>query len=231
MLGTLRRTYNGVNKHVARRVVPSLYRGVPTSQLVTLGNADGAWKVPIDSVQPGAICYCVGVGWNASFDVDLANRDCRVFSFDPTPNAIAYIEKLDYPRDRLKFLPIGVWSENTTLEFFMPADGVVNLSVKNVHLTGESVKAECKTLTTIMHELGHDRIDLLKVDVEGAWKEIIDSMVRDNIRPSLFCVEFDSPTSTFKVMRTISDLKKIGLELADIDRDNYLFVQSSLITR
>lgn len=78
-----------------------------------------------------------------------------------------------------------------------------------------------------MRELGHDRIDLLKVDVEGAWKEIIDSMVADDIRPSIFCVEFDSPTSTLKVARTIRELKRIGLELADIDRDNYLFVQSA----
>jgi hypothetical protein len=139
------------------------------------------------------------------------------------------METLEYPRDRLQFLPIGVWSENTTLEFFMPADGVVNLSVKNVHLTGVSVKAECKTLKTIMGELGHDRIDLLKVDVEGAWKEIIDSMVADDIRPSLFCVEFDSPTSTLKVIDTIRQLKRIGFELADIDRDNYIFIQKALV--
>jgi FkbM family methyltransferase len=227
--GNLRRLYNGLNKLAARRIIPALYRPAAVGKVLTMGKGHGAWRVPIDQIRADMVCYCVGVGVEASFDVQLAEMGCQVYSFDPTPNAIAYMETLDYPRDRLKFLPIGVWSENTTLEFFMPADGVVNLSVKNVHLTGVSVKAECKTLTTIMRELGHKQIDLLKVDVEGAWKEIIDSMVADDIRPSIFCVEFDSPTTTLKVARTIRQLKRIGFELADIDRDNYLFVQSALV--
>ncbi|MHA6720042.1 FkbM family methyltransferase [Sphingomonas sp. RS6] len=229
--GNLRRLYNGVNKHIARKLVPMLCPRVSTGAIITMGRGHGAWRVPAGSVRPDMICYCVGVGVEASFDLELAAAGCQVWSFDPTPTAIDYMEKLDYPKDRLQFLPIGVWSENTTLEFFMPADGIVNLSVKNVHLTGQSVKAPCKTLRTIMAELGHDRIDLLKVDVEGAWKEIIDSMVEEDIRPDLFCVEFDSPTSTAKVVSTVRQLAKIGFVLADIDRDNYLFIQSSLVAR
>ena len=227
--GNLRRLYNGINKHAARRIIPVLYRPVAAGRLVKMGNGYGAWRVPIDRIRAGMVCYCVGVGIDASFDIRLAQMGCQVYSFDPTPTSVAYIATLDYPRDRLRFLSVGLWSENATLEFFMPADGVVNMSVKNVHLTGVSVKAECKTLTTIMRELSHARIDLLKIDVEGAWREIIDSLVADDIRPSIFCVEFDSPTSTLKVARTIRRLKRIGLELADIDRDNYLFVQSALV--
>lgn len=227
--GRLRRLNNGIHKHAARRIIPALYRPVCTDPIVQIGKNHGSWRVPAAAIRRDMICYSVGVGMEASFDVELAERGCRVWSFDPTPNAIAYMQTLDYPRDRLTFLPIGVWNENATLEFFLPADGIVNLSVKNVHLTSESVKAECKTLATIMASLGHDHIDLLKVDVEGAWKEIIDSMVRDDIRPTLFCVEFDSPTSTLKVARTIRALRRIGYALADIDRDNYLFVQPSQI--
>jgi FkbM family methyltransferase len=194
-----------------------------------IGEHHGAWRVPADCIRPGMVCYCVGVGEEASFDLTLAKRGAQVYSFDPTPNAISYINRLDIPPN-LTFMPLGVWNKNETLEFYLPEDGEVNLSVKNVHLTKRCVKAECRTLASIMKELGHTRIDLLKVDVEGAWAEIVRNVIDDKIPVGIFCVEFDSPTSVRKATQHIDLLARNGYELCGIDRDNFLFVNRRFIS-
>lgn len=224
LTGKARRLYNGVNKHIARRVIPATAKRRSDVPVVRLGDGHGAWNMPAAAVKPGALAYCVGVGTQASFDIAMAEAGARVLSFDPTPTAMAYMETLDYPREQMTFLPIGVWRANETLRFFQPADGIVNFSVKDIHGTGQYISAECRTLRTIMDEHGHTSIDILKLDVEGSWAEIIDSMIAQKIPVGVLGVEFDSPTSTLKAMTYINRLRDYGMDLIDIDRDNYLFV-------
>lgn len=200
---------------------------IPTSDLplTRVGSAEDARMVPVGLLEEGFVCYCIGVGDRVTFDLDLVERGCRVFAFDPTPESIEYMKRVDYDEERLTFEPYGVWSENTTLRFFAPAaSGGVNWSVVDLHSTGEYFTAECKTLSTLMAEHGHDRIDLLKLDVEGAWEPILDSMLRDGIRPRILVVEFDSPTSIGKIRRMVARLDKAGFALGHFRGEDFLFV-------
>ena len=140
------------------------------------------------------------------------------------------MRSLDYDRKRLTFEPYGVWSENTTLRFYQPAVAEkVNWSVLDLHATGEYFEAECKTLSTLMTDHGHDHLDLLKLDVEGAWQPILDSMLAENIIPTVLAVEFDSPTSVGKVRRMVGRLEQAGLRLAHFEREDFLFIASQTL--
>ena len=75
-----------------------------------------------------------------------------------------------------------------------------------------------------MAEHGHDRIDLLKLDVEGAWEPILESMLREGIMPRILVVEFDSPTSIGKVRRMVAHLDEAGFALAHFQGEDFLFV-------
>ena len=57
----------------------------------------------------------------------------------------------------------------------------------------EYFTAECKTPSTLVAEHGHDRIDRLKLDVEGAWEPILESRLREGIMPRILAFEFDLP--------------------------------------
>ncbi len=119
--GLALRTYNGVNKELARHLVPQIVKFRSKDwTLQGLGRGDGAWVVPIDLIGPGSICYCVGVGADISFDVELAKRGANVFCFDPTPRSIEYMKHAEYDRERITFKPIGVWRENAELKFYAP---------------------------------------------------------------------------------------------------------------
>lgn len=223
-----------LHKMIIHAVLPFMVR--PQSgnlQLKRLGTDYGGWTIPMDVLDGNSVCYCVGVGIDASFDLALLEQfRCVVFSFDPTPKAIAYMERMQYDRSKLRFLPIGIWDKDAELSFYAPASAEeVSHSVFDLHGRGECFKAPCRKLSSIMQELGHDHIDLLKLDIEGAWRDVVRNIVREHIDISILCVEFDSPVKLTWVLSAIWALEQIGLVLAHYQKDNYLFVQNSLLSR
>lgn len=47
------------------------------------------------------------------------------------------------------------------------------------------------TIKNIMVENNHNKIDLLKLDIEGAENIVLEQMLKDNIYPKYLCIEFD----------------------------------------
>jgi FkbM family methyltransferase len=200
-------------------------------KLQRLGTDYGGWTVPVNLLNENSICYCVGVGIDASFDFALVEQFmCSVFSFDPTPKAIDYMEDAEYDHSKLRFLPIGVWNQDTELRFYSPANPEeTSHSVFDLHGTGKYFTAECRKLSTIMRDLGHRHIDLLKLDIEGAWRKVIQNIVDECLSISILCVELDSPTTLVRVLRVIRMLGSIGFVLVHFEKDNYLFVKKDLL--
>ena len=69
---------------------------------------------------------------------------------------------------RFIFQPIGLWHREETLRFYAPQDPshVSNL-VYNLQQTAEYFEAPCKRLSAVMKELGHDPLDVLKLNYRG----------------------------------------------------------------
>ncbi len=200
-------------------------------ELKRFGTDYGGWTVPVNLLGERSICYCIGIGIDASFDFALIEQfGGNVFSFDPTPKAIAYMERAQYDHTRLRFLPIGVWNEDTQLRFYSPANPEeTSHSVFDLHGTGKHFTAECRKLSTIMQDLGHEHIDLLKLDIEGAWRKVIQNIVDEQISISILCVELDSPVTLARVLRIIRMLGSIGFDLVHFEKVNYLFVKKDML--
>lgn len=182
----------------------------PRPDLVRIGTSYGGWWVPADLVGKDSICYLAGLGEDASFDLGLVEEyGCEVWSMDPTPRSITFAETIDEPR--FHFLPVGVWSSEETLKFYAPQDPAhVSHSIVNAQHTTTYFEAECKTLRTIMGELGHGRIDLLKMNIEGAEVEVIKDMLAGGPLPKVLLVAFESAKGTADDMRSVRSLRKAG---------------------
>ncbi len=187
--------------------------------------------MPTAIISDSWVCYCGGVGEDISFDMGAIHRfGCQVFAFDPTPRAVAYVAEHTAGEPLFHFLPVGLWSEDTTLRFFAPRDPThVSHSVVNLQRTETYFEAPCKSLPTLMRELGHARIDLLKIDIEGAEHRVVRSMVGAGIRPTVICMEVDQPVSLRTFWRTVRRLRTIGYILVAVDHWNLTFVRSEII--
>jgi len=231
--GIFRQVRNGSVKRISRILVPHFVKVEKADVgLELLGNGTGAWAVPTKVIHPEAICYCAGVGINATLDMALAAKfGCNVYSFDPTPRSIEYFKSLQYDRTKLQFLPIGMWSEDTQVKFFAPANPMhVNHSSVDLHGTGEYFTAECRRLKTLMAGFGHAHLDLLKLDIEGSWMPVLRDLVASKISLSALCVEFDSPTSLRRIREAVELLARYGLRVVHFQGENFTFVRTDLLT-
>jgi FkbM family methyltransferase len=221
-----------IRSAVLARLFPVFFPLVRHSDLIRLGSGLGGWWVRSTALDRGSLCYCVGVGRDASFDLGLiAHFDCRVVSLDPTPRAVAYMEAMDVPQ-KLTFLPVGVAGGNREARFYEPRDPThVSYSIANLQSTQGFVLAPVRTLGALMHDFGHDAIDLLKLDIEGAEYEVLNSLHRDGIYPRTLCVEFDQPHSVVDTWRTVRRLRRAGYETVMVDRFNCTFVRGADLER
>ena len=227
--GELRRLWRGLNKRCLRSTPLWLLGGASkTIPVIDVGSGAGQWQIPANVVDQNWNCYCVGVGRNATFEVELCKKfGCKATSFDPTPAAVEYVKTLE--PIQFRFIPWAIWSEDGHLDLFSQEQGNnVNLSVLDCERGEHICRVECYQLKSVMQKLEHPKIDLLKIDIEGAWLPVIENFVASGISPRVFCVEFDSPTSIARVRRTVQLLSRVGLNLVHRQRDNSLFVDKSI---
>ena len=174
---------------------------VPVKHTIQRYGSDyGGWNVPVDLIRRDWVIYNFGVGEDISFDIALMERhQCVVHAFDPTPKAIAFAEKQDF--GNFRFYPFGIWNCDAKIKFYHPAEPhFASYSAINMHGKLDFIEAEVKSIRSLSHELGHKKIDLLKLDVEGAEQVVIPNMIADGILPTVFCVEYDQPFESFRMM-------------------------------
>ncbi len=216
-----------------RRSIMSRVRRHPELGLEKIGTAYGGWVVPTRLIGPTWRCYCGGVGEDVSFDLGLIERfGCDVVAFDPTPRAIAFADPIAAREPRFRFLPVGLWSEDTSLRFYRPKDPAhVSHSVVNLQKSNAWFEAPVRRLDSLMAELGHTSIDLLKLDIEGAEHMVLAAMLEAGVRPSVVCFEVDRPVSAFRLWRTIRRLLRHDYELVAVDGWNFTFVSRSAMVK
>ena len=99
--------------------------------------------------------------------------------------------------------------------FFEPKDS--NNVSHSVYSKGNGyIKVEMKRLKTIMNELEHASIDVLKMDIEGSEYEVIDDMIESEIFPKQLLIEFHHRFKSIKAKKTkkyIEVLKKNKYQL------------------
>ena len=186
------------------------------------GSVYGGWHVPVELIRADWIIYTFGLGEDASFDLALIDKHgCRVQAFDPTPKAIAYAATIQSPN--FIFRPMGAWHCDASIKFHLPArPEYASYSALNIYDSDDYVDAEVRSIRSLAEELGHSKIDLLKLDIEGAEQLVIPNMLADGIKPTVFCVEYDQPYQPLSLMswrcfraslRLNGDLLRAGYQL------------------
>ena len=191
------------------------------------GTGYGGWYIPDDMPQ-GALCYCIGVGVDASFDFALAEKGAEVHAFDPTPMSVEYMAQ---NTDKgVNFHPWGLWNEDKTMRFHIPmGENHSSHFITDLHHTGQYHEVPCFRLETMIDKLGHQgrEIYLLKMDIEGAWYEAAMDFIPAGILPKFLGIEFDSPAPVWRVAPVVRALEAQGYDLVIQEKDNVTFMRKT----
>jgi FkbM family methyltransferase len=162
---------------------------------LTLGNRFAEWTVCPDHLDENSVIYSFGVGEDISFDLELMEQfRLHIHAFDPSPRSIEWIQ-LQNLREEFHFHPFGIAGSDGPRMFSEPDEPGIH-SLKMIRARegkengGSALELPVKRLSTIMQELRHDRIDILKMDVEGTEYEVIEDLIGSSIPVSQVLIEF-----------------------------------------
>jgi FkbM family methyltransferase len=185
------------------------------------GTKYGGWTIPYpdNDLNENSIIYSVGVGEDISFDIKLQSLyNCKIFLIDPTIKAKQHfldckkyftdktfrfssniqkdyyseIENENPDLEKFTYIDLGLWNKKDRLKFYKQNnENYVSRSLIDNFFSDKYDIVEVDSLKNIMEIYNHSKIDLLKLDIEGAEIVVLRDMIKNKIFPKYLCVEFD----------------------------------------
>ncbi len=195
---------------------------------IKFGQPEYDWTFSPLNIGKESIVYSFGIGRDISFDLALIeNFGVKVFAFDPTPKSIAWLRSQKLPSG-FKYFPIGL-SDQDRLADFYEIDGEQSVSYSEVKLdaqvkTQSPVALRVCRFSTICEMLRHDRVDILKLDIEGSEYGVIPDVLASKIEIGQILVEFHHRHNRIRVAKTREMIKLMnqqGYLIFDVSPNGY----------
>lgn len=152
------------------------------------GSAGHTWVICPDRLTSEGIAYSFGVGNDITIDLALIEGfRVHVFAFDPTPGSVSWIRSRDLPPE-FHFIEYGL-ADFDGFAQFENFDGI-QFTICRVATSRGSTRLPVRRLRTIVKELGHQKIDLLKMNIEGGEYSAIEDIVLSAIRIDQLLIQF-----------------------------------------
>ncbi|MGA2178485.1 MAG: FkbM family methyltransferase [Verrucomicrobiota bacterium] len=202
-------------------------RGVP---LTTLG--DICKRTFSDAgLNSASRVLCAGAGNDISFEKALIARyGCKIVLLDPSPTGVATVRRENLSEEQLQFLPIGLAGEDGQFDFREPEDPAEGSFLEGQDASSGGWQFTCKSLSTLMLELGWTQIDLLKMDIEGFEYAVIQDLLEKRLDVRQICLEFHYGAgfghSRGNMIRAILALRRAGYDLIHCVHPDHTFLRS-----
>jgi FkbM family methyltransferase len=176
----------------------------------TLGNPYGAHHVCPDGLDANSIVYSFGIGEDISFDLALIKRTgATVHAFDPTPRALAWVSRQVLPTE-FRVHPYGIADYDGIGRFFPPKNpNHVSHSLLERGSNKKAIEAPVHRLTSIMEDLQHEEIDVLKMDIEGAEYDVLLDVLPAGIPIRQILIEFHHQLKGIPRRRTLAAIDRL----------------------
>lgn len=185
------------------------------------GNRFVDWTFCPDKLNNESVIYSFGVGEDVSFDLELIrNFNLQVHAFDPSPRSIEWVGRQDLPND-FHFHPYGLADKDGEITFSEPIEaGVNSLKITSPEEAGSITHSlPVQRLATTLKKLGHKKIDILKMDIEGAEYDVIGDIISVPVPVSQILIEFHHRFASIGIGKTrdaITRLNQAGYSIFNV---------------
>jgi len=206
-----------LSSKVAESAMPDTRKSSKSLNMQVIGSEYGGWAVDLDLIPSGSTVISAGVGEDISFDLGLVSlKNCKVIGIDPTEKARKYVEQ--NKNENLSFLQKALYSQsNEKIRIYESSNpDWVSESITPSHNTvnpSDFYEAQTIGLQELLER--HRDISVLKMDIEGAEYDVLNSI--DKLDIPQICVEFHHFCTAFTVDdtdRCIEHLKDMGYIVA-----------------
>jgi len=151
----------------------------------------------------------------------------KVYAFEPNKLAISQLNHNFKDNKNVVIVPKGVYHEHTKIPFYVDASNSLISSMINDEHKVLAYEVETVTIDEVLSEYNIDKINLLKMDIEGAEFDIFDNISTETMNKidSLLIEyhDFYFPMVMHKVDHLITELEKFGYDVIKPDGVKYVF--------
>lgn len=192
----------------------------------------------LDVFDESSIIIDVGCADDADFSVyTIEKYGLRAFGVDPTLKHAESLRMLEEKTNgRFKHLQLAVSSVEGPVVFNESSENVSG-SLCSDHFnvlndTCRSYEVEAVTLEGLIQKVGAEKVDLLKLDIEGAEYDLLSKITEDDLSPfrQIFIEFHHHALESFSKRDTKAIVKSIcekGFDSFTLDDHNYLFFKNS----
>lgn len=181
----------------------------------------GGWRFHPDALDATSVVWSLGVGEDVDFDAALIREyGLQVHAFDPTPSTRDWLAA-HTPPPNFHFHPWAVTADDGVLTLYprVRKDGRTSRAMYTMvagDASGEeAIEVPAFSLPTIAGKLG-PRVDLLKIDIEGAEYGVLESLPALAVQPLQLLVEFHHRfpgIGPAKTVEAVAALRRRGYRL------------------
>lgn len=182
-----------------------------------IGSLSGGAYVDLSSLGPKSFVYSFGIATEISFDRDIIGRTgCSVYGFDPDPRSEAWLnEPVRNVPEQFQFYRLALDATSGQRTFYL-TDIEKMTGGFSGGKSSRAIEVDCLSLADIMKRFSHTWIDYLKLDVESAEYNIIESWLTeyDELPVGQLWIEFHpggNSAKEAKGMSLVKSLSKIGM--------------------
>lgn len=165
-------------------------------------------------------------GW---FTGDVLEKfNCSVIAVEPTPNFIKDLKKLKEKYNKLEIIDKAAWKNNKDIVKLYDFNGLPNSLIERTFSKKRKFKIiPVKTITLDDIIDKHEKIDYLKINVEGSEIEILQGASVETLKKcKQICVQYHNwlskkmskPITMEEVNKSIERIEKIGFKKTIYDK-------------
>lgn len=184
------------------------------ASLLDLGTRYGGWTIPGDVVQSCWVCYCIGCGGDISFDLELIQRyGAKVRAFDAVAEYVELASAKTASEPRFTARQAAVSTSDGPVFMQLTHDPQSqSVSEAGLYESNNYIELPGRTLASLAKEFGDERIDLLKLDIEGGEYEVLPTLDLRAMGVKVFAVQLHHTASVRHARKLIGWLRSAGYE-------------------
>jgi len=194
-----------------REPIVHIGRRVPTERI---GSGYGGWLVATQLLPPSPIVYSCGVGEDLTFDVAMIRRfGSQVFAFDPVDRAINYEKRVrEQERVDIRLMGVAIGAVDGVMKLYPPVNTawVSYSTIPSQDNTAHPIQVPMRSVASLMRDLRHTHLDVLKLDIEGAEYDVVDSLIAARVSVGQLLVEFHHRLLRDGVRRTEECIRELA---------------------
>lgn len=200
------------------------------------GSDTCGWNIVRNFLSKNSVVVDIGLGEDISFSQSIIDKYCLVVhGFDPTPRSIQYIKGLNQFNFILYEYGIGI-KKGITIFYLPNNEHHVSGSLSHEqHLGLKEIQVNLVTIGDIFNILNCEKINLLKLDIEGAEYDLISSQEFREFSKhiEMICIEFHHRWKSFgreSTVNAVMILAELGFRCAwrsIYTNEEFLFVRQN----